>query len=80
MTAQIISGVTVDLDDGPIRTEYSRSHYDGKPTARLIIGDVGQSIGIAVSNSNPETMRQLLEAVTELAAWVERQNAPKAVA
>ncbi|MCX5598357.1 hypothetical protein OOK29_09430 [Streptomyces phaeochromogenes] len=77
MTAHIIGGLTVDLHDGPIRTEYSRSHFDGKPTARLVIGQGSDSIAIAVSSSPAETLDQLLEAVSELRAWTATQQLVK---
>lgn len=71
--SEIYGGLTVNLNDGPIRTEYSRG-WDGKPLARLVIGEAWESIGIAVSQSTPETIAQLQEAVAELAAWVELQQ------
>lgn len=77
MTAHITGGVTVDLNDGPIRTEYSRSHFDGKPTARLVIGTGGDSVGIAVTSSPMEMLDQLLEAVSELRAWTATQQLVK---
>ena len=73
MSAQIYGGITVDLNDGPIRTEYNRG-IDGKPMARLVIGTAGQSIGISVSESTVDTIAELEEAVAELKAWVQRQE------
>ncbi|MFD8008143.1 hypothetical protein [Streptomyces mirabilis] len=78
MTTRIIGGITVDLSDGPIRTEYSRG-FNGKPTARLVIGEGSDSIGIAVSSSPAETLAQLQEAVAELAAWSARMESIKAL-
>ncbi|MFE4818539.1 hypothetical protein ACFRFU_19330 [Streptomyces sp. NPDC056704] len=78
MTSRIIGGITVDLSDGPIRTEYSRG-FDGKPSARLVIGDDMNGIGIAVSSSPAETLAQLQEAVAELAAWSARMESLKAL-
>jgi hypothetical protein len=78
VTTRIIGGITVDLSDGPIRTEYSRG-FDGKPTARLVIGDGSDSIGIAVTSSPAETLAQLQEAVAELAAWAVRMESLKAL-
>lgn len=72
MTARIIGGVTVDLDDGPIRTSYGRSLFNGLPTAHL---QVGPDLAICITSSSPETLRQLEEAVAELRAWTERQAA-----
>ncbi|MBL3664445.1 hypothetical protein JL475_00095 [Streptomyces sp. M2CJ-2] len=76
MSADIYGGITVDLNDAPIRTEYDRS-YDGKPLARLVIGEDNASIAITVSNSSPETVAQLAEAAAQLAAWTQRQTLRK---
>ena len=76
MTADIYGGITVDLNDGPVRCEYSRG-FDGKPSARLIIGEPGKSIAITVSNSTPATVAELLEAVTRLATWSQMQEQVK---
>jgi ABC-type amino acid transport substrate-binding protein len=77
--AEIYGGLTVDLNDGPIRTEYGRSTVDGKPLARLVIGEGSESLAIAVSKSNPETLAQLQEAVSELRAWVTLQERVKSL-
>lgn len=73
MSAQIYGGITVDLNDGPIRTEYNRG-IDGKPRARLVIGTAGESVGISVTNSSIDTIAELEEAVAELKAWALRQE------
>ncbi|MER5843264.1 hypothetical protein ABT099_23790 [Streptomyces prasinus] len=73
MSADIYGGITVDLNDGPVRCEYDRG-FDGKPSARLVIGEPGKSIAITVSNSTPATVEELLEAVSRLAAWTRRQE------
>lgn len=73
MSAQLYGGISLDLNDGPIRTEYSRG-WDGKPTARLILGDGTQTIAISVTNSPAEILALLQEAVAELAAWQQRQD------
>lgn len=78
MTARISGGITINLDTGPVRTEYSRG-WDGKPTARLVIGEGTDSIGIAVSSSPAATLDQLQAAVAELAAWVARMESIKAL-
>ena len=76
MTAKLTGGLTFVLDDGPVRTEYSRG-WDGKPTARLVLGDGPDNIAIAVSDSPAETLAQLQEAVSELRAWVTLQERMK---
>ena len=73
MTAQLYGPISLDLADGPVRTDYSRG-FDGKPTARLIIGEGTQSVAISVTKSPAEMLAQLQEAAAELAAWVQRQN------
>jgi hypothetical protein len=78
VTSRIVGGVTVALNDGPIRTEYSRS-FDGMPTARLVIGAGSDSIALTVSSSSTETLAQLQEKVAELAAWVQRMESLKAL-
>jgi hypothetical protein len=74
VTAQFYGGVSLDLLDGPVRTEYSRSDFDGKLTARLILGEGTQSIAVSVTRSTPAMLAELQEAVAELAAWVKRQE------
>jgi hypothetical protein len=71
--AEIYGGITVNLNDGPIRTQYDRA-IDGKPMARLVIGEAWESVGIAVSQSTPDTLAELEAAVAELKAWVQRQE------
>lgn len=78
MNAQLYGGITVDLNDGPIRTEYGRD-LNGKPLARLVIGEGSESIAIAVSKSGPAVIAELQEAISELAAW-SRINTVKQVA
>ncbi|MHC3450850.1 hypothetical protein [Streptomyces prasinus] len=78
MTADIYGGITVDLNDGPVRCEYDRG-FDGKPSARLVIGEPGKSIAITVSNSSPETVAELQEAIARLATWTRRQEQIKAL-
>jgi hypothetical protein len=73
VSANIYGGITVDLNNGPIRTEYSRS-IDGKQLARLVIGEPGRSIAITVSNSPTKTLAELQEAVAQLAAFTQRQE------
>lgn len=78
MSAQLYGPIAIDLNDGPVHADYSRG-FDGKPAARLIVGEGTQSIAISVTNATPETLALLQEAVAELAAWTQRQ-ALKAVA
>lgn len=73
MTARIIGGVTVDLNDGPIRTGYSRD-ADGKQRAVLIIGTGSNEIGITVTGSSPDLLAQLEIAASELRAWLTLQQ------
>lgn len=74
MTAQLYGGIALDLLDGPIRTQYSRSDFDGKPNARLVLGEGTQSIAISVTRSPVEALEELETAVAELKAWVQRQE------
>jgi hypothetical protein len=74
--ADIYGGITVDLNDGPVRTQYSRD-MDSKPLGRLVIGDGSETIAITVSQSTPEMLAQLQEAVSELRAWVALQDRVK---
>lgn len=73
MPAQLYGPIAIDLNDGPVRADYSRG-FDGKQTARLIVGEGTQSIAISVTNASPEALAKLQEAVAELAAWTQRQN------
>ena len=72
MSADIYGGINVALNDAPIHCEYDHG-IDGKPLARLVIGEPGSSIAITVSNSSPETVAQLAEAAARLLAWAQRQ-------
>jgi len=73
VTAKLTGGVTFLLDDGPIRTKYGRSEFNGKPTAWLALGD-SDGIEISVTDSPAETLAQLEEAVAELRAWAKRME------
>jgi hypothetical protein len=72
VSAEIYGGITIALNDAPIRCEYDRG-IDGKPLARLVLGEPGKSIAISVTDSSPATVDQLAEAVARLAAWTQRQ-------
>jgi hypothetical protein len=76
--AHIYGGITVDLNDGPIRTTYSRD-TEGHQTAQLAIGEVGQSIGISVTDSTIATLTELEMAVAELKTWALRQEQLKSL-
>lgn len=73
MTAQLYGPINLDLTDGPIKTDYSRG-FDGKPTARLILGEGTQAVVISVTQSTLATLDQMEAAVAELKAWVQRQS------
>lgn len=72
MAAQLYGPISIDLKDGPVRADYGRG-FDGKPTARLIVGEGTQSIAVSVTDATPEALAQLQEAVAELVAWTQRQ-------
>ncbi|MFG3585043.1 hypothetical protein [Streptomyces sp. NPDC047990] len=78
MNSRIVGGVTVALNDGPIRTEYGRG-FDGRPSARLVIGDGPDSVAISVTGSPGQLLDQLQAAVAELAAWTIRMENLKAL-
>ncbi|NUP38945.1 MAG: hypothetical protein HOY76_18500 [Streptomyces sp.] len=73
MNSKLYGPVAVDLNDGPVDIQYGHD-LDGKPTARLVIGDLGQSIAISVTTANPDTVAELEAKVAELAAWTQRQQ------
>ncbi|MFF1709251.1 hypothetical protein [Streptomyces sp. NPDC058268] len=73
MTARIIGGLTVALDDGPVRTRYDRD-LDGKQRATLLLGEGGSEIGITVTSCSPELLDLLVDRVTELRDWATRQE------
>ncbi|MET8081840.1 hypothetical protein [Streptomyces sp. NPDC005303] len=73
MPAQLYGPIRMDLNDGPVRTDYGRG-FDGKPTARLVVGEGTQSVAVSVTNATPEALAQLQEAVAELVAWTQRQT------
>lgn len=72
MSADIYGAINVDLNNAPVRAEFARG-YDGKETARLVIGDPGSSIAITVTQSSPETVADLAEAAARLLVWAQRQ-------
>ncbi|MFJ9633702.1 hypothetical protein ACIRU8_39020 [Streptomyces sp. NPDC101175] len=74
MNAQLFGPVSLDLNDGPVRAEYGLSPVDGTPTARLVIGDLSQSIGISVTKAGPEMVAELAAVAAELADWARRQK------
>lgn len=73
MTAHIVGGLSVALDDGPVRARYDRDP-DGKQRATLILGDGSSEIGITVTGSTPELLDLLVDRVTELRDWAIRQE------
>lgn len=73
MPAQLYGPIRIDLNDGPVGTDYGRGN-DGKPTARLIIGEGTQSVAVSVTEATPEALDRLAEAVAELKAWTQRQQ------
>lgn len=73
MSAHIL-GLTFSLADGPIRTRFGRSEFDGKPTAHLLLGQGRDEIAIVASGSPVETLIELEAAVAELRAEAERQE------
>jgi hypothetical protein len=73
VSAQLYGPIAIDLNDGPVRADYSPG-FDGKPTARLIVGEGTESIAISVTNSTPEVLAELLEKVAELGAWTARME------
>jgi hypothetical protein len=73
VSAQLYGPVCIDLNDGPVTADYSRG-FDGKPTARLIVGEGTQSIAVSITNATPDAIDQLQEAVAQLAAWTKRMS------
>ncbi len=73
MPAQLYGPIRIDLNDGPVHTDYGRDH-NGKPTALLIVGEGTASIAVSVTNATPEALAQLQEAVARLAAWTQGQQ------
>lgn len=76
--ADIYGGLTVALNDGPIRATYGRD-INGKPTALLVIGDGSRTLGISVTDSSLNTLDELEAAVAELKAWALRQQQIKSL-
>jgi len=74
MTARLYGPVAIDLDDGPIRIEYGTNPVDGTPTARLVIGDLTQSIAISVTTAHPDAVVELAVKAGELSDWMLRQK------
>lgn len=71
--ADIYGGLTLDLNDGPIRTAYGRD-INGKRTAQLVIGEGARTLGVSVTDSPAAVLAELETAVAELKAWVQRQE------
>ncbi|KOU59903.1 hypothetical protein ADK57_32045 [Streptomyces sp. MMG1533] len=71
MTAQLYGPINLDLNDGPIEVKIGLDGQ-GRPFARLVLGDLTQAVAISVTNSNPETLADLQSAVAELASWVQQ--------
>lgn len=73
MPAQLYGPIAIELNDGPVRADYSRS-FDGKPTARLVVGEGTQSIAISVTNASPAAIAALQEKIAELAVWADHME------
>lgn len=72
MSARLYGPIRIDLNNGPITAEYTRT-VDGKPCAVLVIGSGTESIAVSVTDATPEALVQLAVKVAELTAWVQRQ-------
>lgn len=79
MSAQLYGGIALDLMDGPVRTKYFRTEFDGKQSAQLVLGEGTQSIAVSVTRCPVETIAELETAVAELKAWVQRQEQLKSL-
>jgi hypothetical protein len=77
--AQLYGPISLDLQDGPIEVKVGLDG-EGRPFARLVLGDLTQAVAISVTNSNPDTLADLASAVAELAAWTQRASKLKQVA
>jgi len=73
MNAKLYGPVAIDLNDGPVDVKYGPG-VDGKPTARLVIGDLTQSIAVSVTAANPDAVAELEAKVAEIVAWTKRQQ------
>lgn len=73
MSAQLYGPIALDLGDGPVAATYGRDD-DGRPFARLVLGEGSQQVAISLTRTPAGTLTQLAEAVAQLAAWTKRQN------
>lgn len=73
MSAQLYGPIALDLRDGPIDATYGYSE-DGRPFARLVLGEGSQTVAISVTHTPADTLTHLQEAIAQIAAWTQRQN------
>jgi len=73
MSAQLYGPIALDLGDGPVAATYGRDD-DGRPFARLVLGEGSQQVAISVTRTPAGTLTQLQEAISQIAAWTQRQN------
>lgn len=73
MSAHLYGPIALDLADGPVRVRMGLDS-EGRPFARLILGDGSQQVAISVTNSDLTTLADLKSAAAELADWGQRAN------
>ncbi|WP_372344635.1 hypothetical protein [Streptomyces sp. KL116D] len=82
MTARIIGGLVYDLDDGPVRADFSRSPFDGSRQQQLVLGDEqgGDKLSISLTTTPVEGIDDLIEALSRVRDDKTRQTQLKEVA
>ncbi|MFE0794687.1 hypothetical protein [Streptomyces mutabilis] len=71
MSASLYGPIALDLADGPVSVRMGLDS-EGRPFARLILGEGSDQVAISVSNSDPATLADLKSATAELADWGQR--------
>ncbi|MGW9397255.1 hypothetical protein [Streptomyces sp. NPDC055642] len=73
MSARLYGPIALDLADGPVAATYGRDD-EGRPFARLVLGEGSQTVAISVTRTPAGTLTQLQEAIAQLAVWQQRQH------
>ncbi|MFD5221455.1 hypothetical protein ACFWMH_27820 [Streptomyces tendae] len=73
MSASLYGPIVLDLKDGPVSVRMGLDS-EGRPFARLILGEGSQQVAISVTNCDLATLADLRSAAAELADWGQRAN------
>lgn len=73
MSAYLYGPISLDLGDGPVAATYGYDD-DGRPFARLVLGEGSQQVAVSLTRTPAGTLTQLHEALARLAMWTKQPH------